>query len=122
VQPAGKIVSIGFAHVGKQQVAAMQVVRMNPDGSLDTAFNGTGIATINFGTGILDATAVALQPDGKILVGGRGNSGNPRVGLQDIVARLNGTGTLAGTLDTTFGNTAKKGVGGGIWAANGVSY
>ncbi len=118
VQPDGKIVSVGYIQTGKQLVSAIQVVRMNPDGTLDTTFNGSGTATLSFGTGAV-GEAVALQPDGKILVGGNANASKSGLttDIEFVVARLNANGTL----DSTFGNTGRKGVGGGIWAYNASS-
>jgi uncharacterized delta-60 repeat protein len=46
----------------------------------------------------------ALQPDGKILVACRD-------GAKELVARLNPNGSL----DATFGNSGRNGVGGGVW-------
>jgi uncharacterized delta-60 repeat protein len=113
VQPDGKIVSVGDVNT-RTGTEAMQVVRMNADGTLDTSFNGTGMATITFGEWA-ESAALALQPDGKILVGGRGPIAH--TGMEYVVARLNANGSL----DTTFGNTGRKGVGGGIWAFNASS-
>jgi uncharacterized delta-60 repeat protein len=63
-------------------------------GALDTSFNTTGTATIDFGAGIaVSASDVAVQPDGKTVVVGHSSTG-------DIaLARFN----IDGTLDTTFG-------------------
>ena len=46
------------------------IARLNADGSLDTSFDGDGIATRNVGTASLESSSVAVQADGKILVGG----------------------------------------------------
>ena len=69
----------------------------NP-GDLDTSFAGDGRQTVNFG-GIDAARVVLVQPDGKILVAGRG-------GLPSsfAVARLRPNGAL----DTTFGSGGKR--------------
>ena len=115
VQSDGKIVSVG--QVSTKSGWAMQVVRLNSDGSLDTSFNGTGLATINVGSGWSEGHAVAIQPDGKILVGGRASLTGDKNGVEDVVARLNANGTL----DTTFGNGGRKGAGGGIWQYNPTS-
>jgi uncharacterized delta-60 repeat protein len=84
----------------------MSIVRMNPDGSLDTSFNKTGSVDLPVGYDS-GASTVALQPDGKILVGGTAYA-NPRAyqppyDSEFAVARLNSNGTL----DTTF---ASKGI------------
>lgn len=103
VQPDGKVVAVGDVNSrsGKEEIA---VQRLNPDGSFDTTFNGTGSVTIQ--TGSYDSsTSVALQPDGKILIGGAAASGNGT--QEDLVARLDANGTL----DKTFGNK-------GLWLYN----
>ncbi len=70
VQPDGKIVVAGFGTNGDVAVG-----RINPDGSDDPAFGGTRL--IDFGSFDI-GEAVALQPDGKIVVAGR--SGARRTG------------------------------------------
>ena len=70
------------------------VARLNADGSLDTSFNpGTG--TPGAGTGS-HVNSIAVQPDGKVLIGGNFTSinGTNCYGL----ARLNSDGSL----DTNF--------------------
>ena len=109
VQPDGKIVSVGYARVGNPIHNVMQVVRTNPDGSMDTTFNGTGVATLSTYDGPCEFTAVAIQPDGKIVAGGDANVVR-NMGLGYVVARY----TANGTLDTTFGPAGKKGPT-GVW-------
>src|SRR5262249_28006591 len=95
VQPDGKIVAVGsvstFNHGDE-----LAVVRLNPDGTPDKTFNGTGSEAL---TVFPYGRAVAIQPDGKILIGGQA------FGRSDeyAVTRLNTNGSL----DTTFG---KRGV------------
>ena len=68
VQPDGKIVVAGYVfNAGDYDFA---LVRFNIDGSLDHSFDFDGRIIFNFGTVSL-ARAVALQPDGKIVVAGR---------------------------------------------------
>ncbi|MFQ3590922.1 MAG: BACON domain-containing carbohydrate-binding protein, partial [Chloracidobacterium sp.] len=92
IQSDGRIVIGGdfstFNGIGRNNIA-----RLNADGSLDESFNpGTGI-----GGGIFPAVyALAVQADGRILVGGEFTSVNG-VGRNNI-ARLNANGAL----DTTF--------------------
>jgi hypothetical protein len=63
MQPDGKIIVVGyFQRVNGTR--ASNLTRLNADGTLDTSFNtGTGISET-------DIEAVALQTDGKILIGG----------------------------------------------------
>ncbi len=66
-------------------------------GSLDLTFGGSGFVTTDFGGGEQGAY-VAIQSDGRILVGG-GQSGNAQFRL----ARYN----MDGSLDTSFGGGGK---------------
>lgn len=63
IQPDGKLVIGADTYVGYQEAA---IVRLMPDGALDTSFGSGGIAQI------VDLTArgVALTPGGDIVVGG----------------------------------------------------
>jgi uncharacterized delta-60 repeat protein len=93
VQPDGKIVLVGYVNTGTD--TDYGIMRLNPDGSLDTTFNATGRQTVDF-VGTFDvATSVVLQPDGRILVAGYSVTG----GFNFSLARLNADGSL----DTTFG-------------------
>ena len=67
-----------------------RIVRLNTDGSLDTSFNASGL-------GVDDSVAaVAIQSDGKIIIGGffLGDNGTP----SKQIARLN----TDGSFDTSF--------------------
>ena len=68
VQPDNKIIVYGnFESVGG--VATETLVRLNADGTLDTAFRSPRIEPTDTSSG-LGVRALALQADGKILVGG----------------------------------------------------
>lgn len=98
IQSDGKIVVAGqngIFHGFFEQSFAMIVARYNSDGSLDSTFGSGGIATLDIG-GFTIAHALALQPDGKIVVGGRGG---PISDSNFIVVRYN----TDGSLDSTFG-------------------
>jgi len=94
LQGDGRIVAAGFAYdlMGHTNFA---VARYNTNGSLDATFGGGGKFTYQF-TGVMDAAdAVAIQPDGKILVAGRaGNAWG--------IIRVNADGS---GLDPTFGSS-----------------
>ena len=96
VQPDGKIVVGGnFSRLGGGGFGwypRAKIGRLNPDGTLDMAFDPGGTRNEVFGT----VWALLVQPDGKILVGGdfRTVAGQPR----DNLARLNPDGSL----DHTF--------------------
>lgn len=69
--PDGKIVVAGAAWNGSRQVWG--VARWNSTGAPDATFNGTagpGKAFLDFGPGST-AKAVLVQPDGKVLLGGK---------------------------------------------------
>jgi uncharacterized delta-60 repeat protein len=68
-QPDGKIVIVGSvsASPANDEVA---VVRRNADGSADTSFDGDGLVVTSLGSGIDSASAVAIQPDGMLVVAG----------------------------------------------------
>lgn len=91
VQPDGKIIIAGQFHsVGG--VPRLRLARLNADGTVDTTFDpGTGTDNT--------VSTLALQPDGKILIGGffAAYNGTSRTRL----ARLNSDGSL----DTSFATT-----------------
>ena len=93
VQSDGKIVVAGVGSNGNDNDFA--VARYNTNGSLDTTFDGDGKFTRGWGFGHDEANAVAIQPDGKIVVAG--TSYNGTAFLYTLV-RLNPNGSL----DTTF--------------------
>lgn len=77
-------------------------------GGLDFSFNFTGLSEVAFdigGSKVDLGAAVAIQPDGKIVVVGSAQSGATDVDF--AIARLNPDGTL----DTTFGSNGLRTVG-----------
>jgi uncharacterized delta-60 repeat protein len=95
VQPDGKIVVVG--QVETVNSIDFAVARYNPDGSLDTSFGNGGLVTTDFDGRADHGDTVAMQPDGKIVVGGSANIGS----VYDFaVARYNSDGSL----DASFGN------------------
>ena len=90
-QSNGKIVAVG------DQGGQLTVFRLNLDGSLDPSFGGDGSVSVTFSTGGSTGREVAIQRDGKILVGGiwAGTGGG--------IARLNPDGSL----DQGFGGGGK---------------
>jgi uncharacterized delta-60 repeat protein len=107
VQPDGKIVISGqFSHVGS--TARRNIARLNADGTVDTTFKADTDNNVDTdGTGPKVSTsvfAVAVQPDGKVLVGGyfvRINGVS-----RSYLARLTSTGSV----DTTFVAQVNSGV------------
>ena len=101
LQPNGQIVVAGIVYPGHLANPRFAVARYNADGSLDASFGSGGTAMTDFGSPRGDvATAVALQPDDKIvLAGSTTTSGGDNFAL----ARYNADGSL----DQTFGNGGK---------------
>jgi len=99
VQLDGKIIAAGISF-DPAAVNRFALVRYKPDGSLDTSFGSTGKVTTTFGSGNSFASAVALQPDGKILAAGQARTGS------DYVFAL-GRYESNGSLDPTFGSGGK---------------
>ena len=96
IQPDGKIL-IGGIFGQVNGVARSGIARLNADGTLDYTFNPPyGIQGGELG-------AIALGPDGKILLGGAFTSVNgvPRKSF----ARLNGDGSLDTDFNPDFGST-----------------
>jgi uncharacterized delta-60 repeat protein len=69
VQSDGKIVLAGNCSVGANNKFCAN--RYNSDGSLDATFSGDGKAVEEIASGDNSATALAIQPDGKIVIAGR---------------------------------------------------
>lgn len=92
IQPDGKIVIAGSAAGSVEFTRAILVVRLNPDGTLDTTFDGDGMVISELSA---NGRAVKLQTDGKIVVAGEWGQGNEG---KIIVVRYNANGSL----DTTF--------------------
>lgn len=97
-QTDGKIVGFG----GSRESIAL--VRVHPDGSVDTSFGVDGVVQLPWGVptnGVDKSHGIAIQPDGKILVTTRILGVYGMLSSQPIVARF----TRDGVLDTTFAST-----------------
>jgi uncharacterized delta-60 repeat protein len=95
VQPDSKIIVGGtFTQIGGQERNGL--ARLNADGTLDTSFSPQpgGTATVR---------GLAVQADGKIILGGRFSqlNGQPR----NSIGRLNADGTLDSTFNLTLLNS-----------------
>ncbi len=96
--PDGKIVVAGYSVILPGIATFSSVVRYNPNGTLDTTFNNSGKLLAGFGGLDERVYSVAVQSNGKIVIGGTSNvSGASRFAL----ARLN----IDGSLDSTFNGT-----------------
>jgi uncharacterized delta-60 repeat protein len=111
LQPDGKIVIAGSAVSGDD--GDIGVARLQPNGSPDTTFGNGGIARVSVTPGDTGNT-LALQPDGKIVVGGTSGSRvtPPFDGVLSLV-RLQGDpggsakGKCAGKKATVVGTNGK---------------
>jgi uncharacterized delta-60 repeat protein len=122
LQPDGKLIVVSYCVASG--MGGFCVMRLNADGTDDTAFDGpdlagTGVGASNgrvrlslYGLGIEQPTAMALQTDGKIVVVGTclGSSG---YGL--CVVRLNANGSF----DLSFDGASGVGNGRTIFNING---
>ena len=95
VQPDGRIVAAGVSNgAGTYDFA---LTRYMADGSVDPSFGSDGKVRTDFASSYDWAYALALQPDGKIVVGGVTDaSGSRDFGLARYLPD--------GSLDTTFGD------------------
>ena len=98
LSPGGRVVAAGFTNASSTNDFA--VARYNTDGSLDTSFDGDGKAVMVDISSRDEAYAIAVQPNGSILVGGSSTVN----GNQDFaLVRFN----FDGSLDTAFGTNGK---------------
>ncbi|HEX3829919.1 MAG TPA: hypothetical protein VHV82_21865 [Sporichthyaceae bacterium] len=107
VQGDGKIIAVGTAGDHGQTDFAM--ARYTTAGALDPAFGAGGVTLTKFGTNSAAADAIAVQADGKIVVGGA-------AGTSFALARYSPVGLLdpgfgaGGALTTSFGSTGPSNV------------
>lgn len=81
---------------------AFAVVRYLPNGTLDAGFGKSGLTTVAFTNFINTPNSMAIQTDGKILVGGEAQSADGAVD-EFALARFNADGSL----DSNFGTGGK---------------
>lgn len=96
VQPDGKIVAVGMTYPANANFDFL-AYRFNADGSLDNTFGTGGRVTVEISNKTDGAMSVALQSDGKIVLGGYYSDASQQA--QFAVVRLNTNGSL----DTAFG-------------------
>jgi uncharacterized delta-60 repeat protein len=70
IEPDGRIVAAGVAFNGATGASDFALLRYHSDGDLDRHFGNGGMVTTDFGGVRAQATAVALQHDGKLVVVG----------------------------------------------------
>jgi uncharacterized delta-60 repeat protein len=99
LQPDGKILIAGSAETADSFPSDFGVVRLNPNGTLDSSFGVGGLTWVNFGNED-QAYALVIQSDGKILLAGpERTSGNSNFAM----VRFNADGVL----DSSFGTGGK---------------
>ncbi|HKQ40821.1 MAG TPA: hypothetical protein VJ063_22325 [Verrucomicrobiae bacterium] len=94
IQTDGKIILAGNTYIGGNSDFA--VARYNANGSLDASFDGDGKAVTTIGFLDDSATAIKIQPNGKIVVAGITDA---ETNYNFAVVRYNSNGSL----DSTFG-------------------
>lgn len=106
IQPDGKIVVVGYTEINDIGNYDFAAARLTTSGKFDSTFDGDGkfVYAFNLGGANFDrANAVAVQPDGKIVIVGQSTVNN--FGGSDVsVLRL----TTAGKADTTFNTTGGR--------------
>jgi uncharacterized delta-60 repeat protein len=106
IQADGKILVAGSATTSSFGTD-MAVARINTNGSLDTTFDGDGRLSLRFVDGVFfdSATGLAIQSDGKILIGGSGQLSAANA-IDFGFIRLNTNGSYDTTFDTDGKQTA----------------
>ena len=99
LQPDGKLVAAGVTLNGFRWDFAL--VRYNANGSLDTTFGTGGTVITSIGTDGTGASALVLQPDGKLVAAG--TTTNDGSAYDFTLVRYNANGSL----DATFGTGGK---------------
>lgn len=100
LQPDGKILVVGKGSYAFG--SDFSLVRYHADGSVDTSFGTGGQVITDFGGVNETADAIVLQPDGKIIVGGSSDHGDPYLSPDSdfALARYHPDGSL----DSSFGS------------------
>jgi uncharacterized delta-60 repeat protein len=98
IQADYRIIVTGSAHTLTADIA---LARYNSDGSLDPTFDGDGKVTTDLAENNDFGTAVALHPDGRILVAGQTGQGSTMTEIAFALARYNSDGSLDTALNGT---------------------
>jgi len=100
VQADGKIVVAGDTYTNNTVLEDFALARYNPDGTLDNSFGVNGFVVTDLQQATDVATAIAIQPDGKIVVAGYSDN---TLNYDFAIARY----LANGTLDNSFGANGK---------------
>ena len=95
IQPDGKVVVCGYSAIAGNSYD-FSMVRYKANGIIDSTFDLDGKVSTAFSTGIDEANAIALQPDGKIVLTGKAYNGT---NFDFGVARYNTDGSLDNSFD-----------------------
>ena len=98
VQSNGNIVVAGTAS-GTNQPNVFAIARFTPSGQLDATFGNGGLVTTDISGTLPGLTAVIVQSNGQIVVGGASGTGGRHQAPNTVLVRYNSNGSL----DTTFG-------------------
>jgi uncharacterized delta-60 repeat protein len=116
IQADGKIVAAGYQASGNFWQVAL--VRYNADGSLDSTFDGDGIVMTAVGNWRSAANALALLPDGKILIAGY--SGTTTKPTDMLLIRYNADGSPDAVFGSGGGSVVTD-IAGGADSANAIA-
>ncbi|MFC6876688.1 M43 family zinc metalloprotease [Flavobacterium myungsuense] len=104
IQSDGKII-IGGSFSTYNGVARKGIARLNTNGTLDTTFAiGTGVIDANYSA----VQTIAIQTDGKILIGGSFTTYNGVIKIN--IARLNSNGSLDTSFSSSFSTSSGNSV------------
>ncbi|HEX6624958.1 MAG TPA: Calx-beta domain-containing protein, partial [Pyrinomonadaceae bacterium] len=95
-QPDGKIIVGGVIFIDQPpSMTSTPLARLNADGSFDPFFFDPGLGRLHF------ISAITLQPDGKVIVGGAFRTiNNPLQDVGQFLHRLNTNGTIDGSFNS----------------------
>jgi len=98
LQPDGKLVIAGTTPSSPFLSRDFALVRLLPNGALDTSFSGDGLATADFG-GIETGNSVIVLGDGRLVLAGSRGTALPNTVTDFAITRY----MPDGSLDTSFG-------------------
>lgn len=96
VQSDGKVVIVANLFHPVTISGPTVIVRYNVNGTLDNSFDGDGVATLSTALDLYPR-GLAIQPDGKILVGGGSSGVTP---IRFAMARYNSDGSIDNSFDS----------------------
>jgi uncharacterized delta-60 repeat protein len=102
VQRDGKLVIVGAIDVPSTDAQDLLVLRLRPDGTRDPTFGKDGVATADLAPASPDvdfACAVAIQPDGRVVVAAQTDRSGSATGDSLALVRFD----TGGRLDRSFG-------------------